>query len=216
MSSYAGVLRGLVQEARNLGFLKPTASLRKMLLLSELNRQPRASQRSLAACAGISVSVANEYLSGFLDGGLATRRSINQRDYAYALTREGQAYLTDQLLRYLREVFVLSNSARAEIALYLEGLLRRENVSRLAVYPAGDVAESILDALENSDIDIAGILDDDRGRQGMTLHGHDVLAGKHLADLSVDAVLVATYQHREAILSRLEAIELHGAKVVCL
>ena len=216
MPPYAGVLRELLQETRNLQFLKPTAPLRKMLLLSELNRRPRASQRALAAYAGISVSVANEYLGSFLEAGLATRSSLNRRDFSYLLTQEGNAHLTEQVLRYLREVLILSNSARSEIAMYLEDLLRDKGVKRLAIYPAGEVAESILHALEDVNVEVTGIVDDDAGRHGMKVQGLDVLAPENLASLSIDGVLVATYQHRAAILARLSQIDLHGAKVVCL
>jgi hypothetical protein len=216
MPPYAGVPRGFLHAAHGLQFLKPTALLRRLLLLSELDREPRASQRALASCAGISASVANQYLTGFVDEKLATKASVNRRDLSYTLSEAGHAHLTDQVLRYLREVFVLSATARTEIARYLEDLLGARSIERLAIYPAGGVAESVLHALEDSKIDIVALVDDDRAIQGTAIHGVRVFSPDRLDGLQVDAVLVATYQHRARILSRLRSMALDDVKVICL
>jgi len=164
----------------------------------------------------VSVSVANQYLSGFLQQELTTRTPVNRRDFEYTLTKDGTAHLTEQVLRYLREIFVLANSARGEIVLYLRSILQEGGIRRLAVYPAGEVAETILHALDALDMEVVGIVDDDLARQGSSFHGRVVAAPETLADMAIDAVLVATYQHRPAILARLREIGLPRVKVVCL
>jgi len=216
MPPYAGVLREFLHAAHGLQFLKPTAPLRRLLLLSELDREPRASQRTLAGCAGISVSVANQYLADFVDEDLATKDSLNRRDFAYKLSEAGHSHLTDQVLSYLREIFVLSATAKTEIAGYLEDLLGHQGVERIAIYPAGGVAESVVHALAESSIDISALVDDDPIIQGTTIHGVDVLPPDRLSELPIDAVLVATYRHRAEVLAQLESLKLREVEVICL
>jgi len=216
MSPYAGILREFLHGARELTYLRPTAPLRKVLLLSELDREPQSSQRTLAKRAGVSLSVADAYLARFIDDGLVTKTSLNRRDCAYALSERGRKHLSKELLRYLREVFFLSTNARTEISTHIEGLFLDEGPIQIAVYPAGGVGESVTHALESSRIEVKALVDDDPQRQGLLLHGLEVLAPEALKGVPVDAVLVATYIYREEILDRLRTLQLDGVEVVCL
>ena len=216
MLDHDSVMDELMEISGRLEFLRPTGRLHRLFLLSRLSRESTVSQRRLAQQVGVSVSVANTYLAGFADCGWTVTNPRNRRDFNYSLTEDGDAHLNHELLSYVREVFVLSHAVRSEIGSFLNGLLVERGVRRLSIYPAGTVAALVLQALDHTDVEVVALVDDDPNRRAQSVSGYVVTLPEHLRDVDFDAILVATYRHREKVLARLEQMGLHHAEVICL
>lgn len=197
-------------------FFAPTTELRKLVVLAEVANGEARSQRDLAGRAGTSVSVANQYLSVFSSEGWISRHELNRRDCEYRATLKGAERVNEQLLRYVREIFVLFNHARREIARHLSALLAEHESQSVIVYPAGAVGELILHVLENLDVPVVAVVDDDLGKLGSELLRYRISASDVIRDTDADAVLIATYRYKQQILDRLEGLRSDRLRVISL
>jgi len=197
-------------------FFAPTTELRKLFVLAELASGGAGSQRDLARRAGTSVSVANQYLGTFSSNGWISRHELNRRDCEYRPTESGLERTNEQLLRYVREIFVLFNHAKGEVARYLSVLLEEHECGRVVVYAAGAVGELILHVLRDLDVSVAGVVDDDPAKRGGNLLGYEISVPDAISCMQADTVLVATYRYKLEIVNRLQQLRLSGLQVISL
>jgi hypothetical protein len=210
------LLHTLLDLPERLAFFKPSSELRGLLLLATVAAGEARSQRALADRVGISVSVANQYLSEFTQHGWVERREVNRRDCAYRITGTGSERANEGLLRYIRETFVLSNHTKQEISAHVRALLGGPGPHRVVIYPAGVVGDLLVRVLGELDVDIVGVVDDDPDKQGSELVGRVIRGADFLATASADAVLVATYRYRDEIVARARKVCPDGMRVICL
>lgn len=101
----------------------------QLALLRQLNDQPSASQRGLAADLGVSVGKINYCLRALVEQGWIKannfRRSDNKRAYAYMLTPSGIDEKSRLARRFLQRKLVEFEQLRGEI----EGLKREADGS---------------------------------------------------------------------------------------
>jgi len=210
------LLHTVLDLPERLAFFKPSSELRGLLLLASVATGEARSQRALADRAGISVSVANQYLSEFTENGWVERRELNRRDGVYRITDAGSERANEGLLRYIRETFVLSNHAKQEISGHVRALLGGTGRHRVVIYPAGAVGDLLVRVLGELEVDIVGVVDDDPEKQGSELVGYVIREPDYLATANADAVLVATYRYRDEIVTRARKACAGRMRVVCL
>jgi len=210
------LLHTVLELPEELAFFKPTSELRGLLLLATVAAGEARSQRALAERAGISVSVANQYLSEFTEKGWVERRELNRRDCAYRITDAGSERANEGLLRYIRETFVLSNHAKQEISGHIRALLGGTGRHRVVIYPAGAVGDLLVRVLAELEVDIVGIVDDDPDKREGELVGHVICGPESLSTVDADAVIVATYRYRSEIAERARQACGDRMRVICL
>lgn len=210
------MLSTLLEPPETMAFFKPTTELRRLLLLASVAHGEGKSQRELAKRAGISVSVTNQYLATFFAEGWAERLPLNRRDCEYQITIAGSEKANEELLRYVREVFVLYSHAKQEIARHVGARLADHGARSVIVYPAGAVGELIVGVLDELGVPVTAVVDDDRARQGGRLLGHRIEDPRSISGMDADAVLVATYRYRREIVQRSGTLFAEEMKVICL
>jgi DNA-binding MarR family transcriptional regulator len=72
-------------------FILPTREYRELTVLKEVARNPRATQRSMAAAAGVSAAMVNAYVDDLVTRGLLGVSGDTNRTYRYVLTGAGSA-----------------------------------------------------------------------------------------------------------------------------
>ena len=77
------------------------------------------------------------------------------------------------------------------------------------MYGAGEVTEILLQTLKANNhinIDIVGIIDDDKNKQNKSILGVKVHSNKKIKEINNDGILVSTYSKKEKIIERLKNI----------
>jgi DNA-binding MarR family transcriptional regulator len=168
-------------------------------VLDAVERNPSATQRSVARELGIALGLVNAYLNRCLSKGLIKIGQVPRRRYAYYLTPRGMTEKSRLTATYLMDSFAFFREARMQCnALFQE--LAAGGHCRLALVGGGDLAEIARLVARDHPVEIAGIAPGSR----------DVVALRaSLAGFGpLDAIVVtALEQSRETFAA---AIELMG------
>lgn len=184
-------------------------------MLEALTEGPEGlTQRTLGQQAGLSPAVVNQYLYEFLQQGLVERTPLNRRDYCYRLTPRGQDLRRELMVAYIRETFQLFQHGKEELARILREHQRRHDLTRVIFYSAGQVTEVLLQALEETPLELLAIVDDDPAKQGKPFFGYPVVPREEILSLRPDAVIVTTFRYRQQILDKLRDVEARGVRVL--
>lgn len=195
------------EKIKKYDFFTPTKKLREYLLLESLDTKEVTSQRELALDAGISPSVANNYISEFENQGLVNRQSLNNRDYRYLLSEKGRRRKRELMVKYIRETFQMFSEGKKELGEKLKEHKCVGNYETAVFYSAGEVTELLLHSIDDIQLTLKAIVDDDEGKQGKKLYGYPIISRNEIEDLEPDVVIITTFQYRETIREKLDHLE---------
>ncbi|MBS3766100.1 winged helix-turn-helix transcriptional regulator [Candidatus Bipolaricaulota bacterium] len=202
------------KKIQNYKFFNPTKALREYLLLEAMSGTNNPSQRELSRAAGISPSVTNKYLGEFEEDGLLQKESLNKRDYKYQLTKKGEKVKRELMVKYIRETFQMFSEGKQELADKLQSYQKEKGFKKIIFYSAGEVTELLIHSLNGSALTLQAIVDDDEGKQGKELFGYPVISRDRIPEFDPDAVIVTTFQYRQDIIDKLEAMNGTGFKII--
>jgi len=184
------------------GFVKDGVLLKELKLLTGLTGGQHATHVELAALAGMSPSMVNNYVSRLREHGYVRRVGTSSRSSFYELTLDGASRRELLLVNYNAELIRLYKAARCEIADRIGALFGAEPV-RICLCPAGDTAEVVLSVLsESPHICVDAVCDDSAEKQSLGLSGHRVLPFEELCAGQLDGALIATISFGDAVEAR--------------
>ena len=165
-------------------------SERELNLLTEVHRQPEASQRMLSQRVGISLGMTNLLLHNLAQKGLLRINKAGWRRFVYNLTPLGILHKIRLTLSYVERF--LGHYRRVRQTLVDE--LREQSLnaeSRVAIYGAGEFAELVYLGLKELGIDEVNVFIDDPGA-GKKFLGMPVLGMSDFRPSHYDRVVVAS------------------------
>jgi DNA-binding MarR family transcriptional regulator len=148
--------------------------LKAFQLLSEVADERPVSQRELAKRLGIALGLVNSYLKNFVTKGYIRIKNYPHNRYAYLLTPNGmaeKARLAYQHVNYFTSLYTVTR--QDYLALFRE--LTQRGVTQVAFCGVDEVAEIAWLSLQESDLELAAVMDDDcpgsrfMGREVMSL-----------------------------------------------
>jgi DNA-binding MarR family transcriptional regulator len=172
-------------------------------VLDAVERNPSATQRSVARELGIALGLVNAYLNRCLSKGLIKIGQVPPRRYAYYLTPRGMSEKSRLTATYLMESFAFFREARMQCNEVFQALAARGQC-RLALIGDGDLAEIARLVARDHPVEVAGIAFASPDTAGLSLN----LEG--LGPL--DAVVVTTLERSRETFAA--AVELVGAERV--
>lgn len=195
-----------------LKFLRPTPRLRKLLILTCIDENPRLSQRRLAKRVGMSITMTNNYVAEMIKEGLIQARGSTNRSMEYRLTARGHAEKGKMIQESSREIIRFYGMAKAEFAKKLKSL-SEEGLKRIVFYGAAESGELAYNASRGLTLEILGVVDSDPLKQGLKFGELCVLPPSVIESLSPDAVVVTSSGHGNEICELLRPLENKGIKV---
>ena len=171
-------------------------------LLSDIERERFASQRSFSVRLGIAVGLTNAYVKRCVNKGWIKMRRIPARRYAYYLTPKGfgeKSRLVGECLTSSLEFFRM---ARAQCLDALQHCERR-GWRRVAIYGHGEMVEISTLAAKETSVELVAIIAP--GCNTATFAGLPVVADTAAAP-ELDAVLVADIADPQAAFEALRAV----------
>lgn len=178
------------------------ASLQELALLELLDRTRHVSQRQVAETLGLSSSHVNRLLKRLMDDGLVEVEDDQVRPFNYQLTpngRDRQLTLDREQARAVVERF---RALERKILARLKAI-RREGVTQVVFYGAGEIMEVALPIAARAGLQVVAIADDDPARHGTHPDGVPIVGGDQLNEIRADKVVITTYRHADAIRAHL-------------
>jgi DNA-binding MarR family transcriptional regulator len=173
-------------------------------VLSAIEEDDHATQRSISKEVGIALGLTNVYLKKCVRKGFVKMQQIPANRYAYYLTPQGFAEKSRLTAEYLTMSFNFFRSSREQCAALLEEC-REKRWTQVALAGLGDLAEiATLCIDENSCVELVGIIDTS-GKGGMT---PERFAGLPVADRLTDlrkvhAVIVTDFVNGQRVFEEL-------------
>ena len=190
---------------------------RELEILTAIAEGDSTTQRALAARLGVALGLTNLYLKrmarkGYIKVAEFPRRPAARKRLRYLLTSRGIAEKTR--LTYDHMVYALNLYRRARQTLR-ESLSRLPGagVKRVALYGTGEAAELAYLTLKEFELEPLGIY---ASRGGGTFLGILVKPVAELADESLDAVVIATFDRPEPHVAELVGYGVAPAKILTL
>ncbi len=187
-------------------FLKPTEDLRNLQLLEEISRDSSASQRKLSERLGVALGVTNACLKKMANKGYIKIKGINHKRISYFLTPEGFSEKTRLTYHFLEHTIHYYIDLKRNLAEKLDSI-SRQGVKRAVFYGAGDVMEVAFVISHEADIELLGIIDDDKAKQGTKKFNFTIGGPEAIKDLKPDAIIVTSIRYRYRILEKISGDE---------
>ena len=175
---------------------------RSLQILTELSDNDSLTQRDLSSRLGIALGLVNSYIKNLAAKGYITIKSIPPKRYAYYLTPNGFAEKTRLTYHLLQDYTRIYREARSNFKeLFTE--LQLSGVKTVVFAGADEVAEIAFLTLQETDIELSGIVDDEMA--GKKFLGRDILSLSELrtGGLRYDCIVITSYLKREQIYNKL-------------
>lgn len=173
---------------------------RSLQILDELANNDALTQRDLSRRLGIALGLVNSYIKNLVAKGFITVSTIPPKRYAYYLTPKGFTEKTrlayDLLADYTRIYREAKNNYRK---LFQE--LEQAGVKMVVFAGSDEVAEIAYITLQETRLELAGVVDPDRA--GELFFGRTILPLTGLKDMEHGGIVVTSYLKREAVLRAL-------------
>ena len=167
---------------------------RDLLLLSELDRDGGATQRTLAIKLGIALGLTNLYLKRLARKGSIKITAIPHIRTRYLLTAQGLAEksrLTNQYMQYSLSYYRDMRGRLKEMLTSFNGM----SGQRVAIYGTNELAELAYLSLREMSIDCVGFID---GSSRESFLSCPVASPEGIAGWQFDRVLIADLEHSAA------------------
>lgn len=133
---------------------------RTLDMLSFIERQPQASQRSMASELGIAVGMVNAYVKRCVHKGLIKVKQAPAGRYFYYLTPLGFAEKARLSAEFLSQSFRLIREARRDYDAILAEC-KSKGLHSILLAGASDLTEVAQICAQNHDVEVIGIVDPD-------------------------------------------------------
>ena len=135
--------------------------LRTLKILERVDNEKTPSQRELSVELNISLGLVNSFIKRLVTKGFVKITTIPKNRIKYILTPTGAAEKTRLTYKYIQHSYSFYKDARQKLRqLYLD--LENQGVTRIVFYGTGDLAEIAYISLQETLIQFAAIVDDEK------------------------------------------------------
>ncbi len=178
---------------------------RALQILDELSNNDSLTQRDLSSRLGIALGLVNSYIKNLITKGYVTVKTIPPKRYAYYLTPKGFTEKTRLAYDMFHDYTRIYREARKSLkALFIE--LQHDGRKNVLFAGVDEVAEIAYISLQETKLNLAGILDNDSA--GQDFFGMEIMPVKFLDRIDYDCIVLTTYLKRDALYRELLK---HGA-----
>ena len=187
--------------------------LRTLKILEEIEKDKAPSQRYLAGKLNISLGLVNSFIKRLAQKGLFKIKNIPKNRVKYILTPMGAAEKTRLTYKYIQYSFHFYKSAREKLRILYYGLTKNGN-KKIVFYGAGDLAEIAYISLQETPIQLVGIVDDNKA--GEIFMDFVVTSSDYLSTIYFDKIIITSVDDTENILKSILKKGISRSKVAML
>jgi len=175
--------------------------IRTLKILEEIEGNHTPSQRYLSDQLNISLGLVNSFLKRLGQKGYFKATNIPRNRVKYILTPKGALEKSRLTYAYVQHSFQFYREARKKLRSTLSRL-EHSGTKRIVFYGSGDLAEIAYLSLQETSIELAGIVDDEK--QSKTFFQCKVQAPDELSGIAFDIILI----------TKIGSIETYSEKLV--
>jgi len=172
---------------------------RSLLLLDEISRDERLTQRELSQKLGLALGLVNSYLKNLVSRGYITVSTIPRKRYSYYLTPRGLAEKTRLTYRHLHNFTNLYRVARKDFQGLFESLEKTE-YKKIIFCGVDETAEIAYLSLMERRLSLAGVVDEQRGDDFFSFPVHAI---EDIGGLEYDVVVITSFRRGGSMKERL-------------
>lgn len=177
-------------------------------ILAEIERGKAVSQRSLSKRLGIALGLTNSLIRRLVNKGYVKVVNVRPNRVKYLITPAGIAEKTRATRSYLERTLHLYTETRQHIR---AGLVAAANANgsngrvRVVFYGASAIAEIAYICLQDTNLELVGVIDDRRTGSffGAPIHPHQALRETSVNGVPFDRVIVMSLENPDEIRDRL-------------
>lgn len=173
-------------------------------MLEEISRDSVASQRKLSKRLGVALGVTNACLKKMVNKGYVKIKGINHKRISYFLTPEGFSEKTRLTYHFLEYTIHYYTTLKKNLSEKLDAI-SKEGIRRVVYYGAGDVMEVTFVTMHQTNLELLGIIDDDKEKQGKKMFGFSIQGPESIKELKPEAVIITSIRYKEKIAERISA-----------
>jgi DNA-binding MarR family transcriptional regulator len=170
--------------------------IRTLNILEELSVRDFTSQRELSKKLNISVGLANLFIKRLAKKGYFKVHTLPKNRLKYILTPKGVAEKSNLTWEFFQYALKFYKITRDKISCVLEDLIT-QNIKKIVIYGAGDLAEILYIILQQTQLDLAAVVDPKR--YGKKFMGKDLMDIKNLSYLDYDKIIITELAQGETI-----------------
>lgn len=193
-------------------FFKPTKDLRELFVLNYIDQDPSISQNKLAEKVGIVPSMANNYIRDLTSRGLVRMEGETNRSKKYFVTPKGKRHKMSLLIDSSAEIIQMYTSTKREFIEKLTSFYS-EGLRRVVLFGAADTCEVVSTAIEDTSIEVVGIVDNDEKKLGLRFKEIIITSPAEIEGMNPDGVIITSFGHQEEIYQQINYLEDKGIKV---
>jgi DNA-binding MarR family transcriptional regulator len=185
--------------------------LHTLKILERVDNENTPSQRDLSGELNISLGLVNSFIKRLVTKGFVKIKTIPKNRIKYILTPSGAAEKTRLTYKYIQHSYGFYKDARQKLRkLYAD--LEAQGVTSIVFYGAGDLAEIAFISLQETPIQLAAVVDDDKkGERFMKQIVGDPL---QLNGIAFDRILITAIDSKESILQKIVQNEIAADLVI--
>lgn len=183
----------------------PTQKYKEYFILNLISNDSKISQRTISKELGIAVSMVNMYLNKYEEEGYINKKYHSSKEVEYLITKKGITRKELLNVGYLNEAQKKYNEAKNTLLHNLNDS-KVKGYKNIILYGAGEIAEILLAAIKddkNIGLNILGIIDDDKAKQGLELMDKKIMSLDEAKFLDFDCIVISTYLYNEKIFNHL-------------
>jgi len=179
------------KQVESLNIFIPSAEMRDLRLLEELEKNPIVSQRDLSHKFGIALGVTNACLRRMARKGWIRIRDLNPRRIGYYLTPKGMIEKT-RLTIHLISFRVQHYSELKKVIANRLLEMQRDGLQRIVFYGVSDEMEVAYITLQGVNLKLVGIVEDDEKYEPLILFGYEVEPVSRIRELKPQGILITS------------------------
>ncbi len=182
-------------------------------LMREIDRDGSSSQRELSRRLNISLGLVNTFLKRLINKGYFKVKTMPRNRVKYFLTPSGIARKSKLTLEFLQYSLHFYDDIKGLI-LNIYKVMEHKNVRQVLFFGAGEVAELAYLYLQQTNIQLSGIIDDQR--KGEKFFRYEIRGSENIFDLSWDVILITSLEDKEEKIEDLIMKGINREKVITI
>jgi len=188
-----------------------TNDIRTLRILEQLASGSLSSQRSIAKELNVSLGLANSFIKRLYTKGYVKVTTIPRNRIKYILTPKGMTEKTRLTYHFIQHSYNFYKASRQKLRQLFKDL-EDTGVRRLVLFGASDLAEIAFLSLQETQIEVVGVIDD--RSHNNNLLGVNVLDVAQVQELSFDRILIADGEDRDSVLDQLSSNGVPPEKII--
>jgi len=183
---------------------------RSLLLLDEISRDERLTQRELSKKLGLALGLVNSYLKNLVSRGYITVSTIPRQRYSYYLTPRGLAEKSRLTYRHLQNFTNLYKVARKDFQRLFESL-EGSKLNKIVFCGVDETAEIAYLSLMERKMTLAGVVDDEKKGNFFSF---PVRAIEDIGGIEYDVVVITSFRGGNDMKERLKDVGVAEGRIV--